>query len=161
MAFYPLHQTYGQLNSALFFATEKTRLYKKIGIITSVIGLLFSFVFIYWLNLGAEGFAWKMVLVQLISVNAQLYFNTKLLKLKLLPFIKHQFYSVLVLGLLAYSSVAITLVDEPLLNIFISGVIYTVLVIATTFFFPSLFMTKREVLKQFGYRLIRKRQSRN
>jgi O-antigen/teichoic acid export membrane protein len=161
MAFYPLHQTYGQLNSALFFATEKTQLYKKIGIVTSIVGLSFSLTFIYLLNLGAEGFAWKMVLVQVISVNAQLYFNTKLLKLKLLPFIKHQLYCLLILGLLAYIGISITPADEPLLNLFISGVIYTVLVIMATFFFPSLFMTKREVLKQFGYKLIRKRQSRN
>ncbi len=157
MAFYPLHQTYGQLSSALFFATEETRLYKKIGVFTSLIGLLFSFVLIYWLSLGAAGFAWKMVLVQIIGVNIQLYFNTRFLKLKILPFIQHQLYSVLILGGLAYLSVIVTLINlSPIQSILMSGIIYTVLVIGMTFLFPLLFMTNRAELKQFSSNIIRK-----
>ena len=33
MAFYPIHQTYGQLTASLFYATGQTVLYRNIGII--------------------------------------------------------------------------------------------------------------------------------
>lgn len=155
MAFYPLHQTYGQLNSALFFATENTQLYKKIGIMTSMVGLLFSLIFIYWLNLGAEGFAWKMVLIQIIGVNIQLYFNARFLKLKLGPFIKHQLYSVVMLGAMASIGLSLTPEDlEPLSHILISGAIYTLLVLVSAYLIPSLFMVKKTELKQFSHQLL-------
>lgn len=140
LAFYPLHQTYGQLSGSLFFATEKTRLYRNIGMTSSFIGLVFTFLFIYLLELGAMGFAWKMVLIQIISVNIQLLFNTKLLKLRLSHFIYHQFYTVVFFSVLAWlSSYIVPELENSVLELLFSGVMYLVMAMIGAIIFPSIF----------------------
>ncbi len=56
--------------------------------------MLATFILIYIFELGAVGLAWKMILIQFIGVNIQLYFNTKLLNLDMKHFLWHQIYSV-------------------------------------------------------------------
>jgi len=147
MAFYPIHQTYGQLSGSLFFATNSTKLYRNIGLVSSLIGLFFSYIFIYYLELGAVGFAWKMILAQIIGVNIQLYFNAKLLNIKIFPFVLHQFYTVVIFALIAY--VCTTFIynfDSVLFKLLFDGFIYTLLILIVGIFFPSVFSVKREEL---------------
>jgi len=145
MAFYPIHQTYGQLNGSLFLATGNTKLYRNIGLSVSLFGLVFSYFFIYVWGLGAVGFAWKMVLIQIIGVNIQLYYNTLFLKISIVPFLKHQIYAVSIFALLAYLSSMISL-ESAFFEFIIAGVCYSVLVIIFVFFFPSLVaVSKQEV----------------
>ena len=80
MAFYPIYQTYGQLSGSVFYATGQTGLYRNIGIIFMLIGLPVTYFLIasreqWGLDAGATGLAIKMVSLQLIAVNVQLYFN--------------------------------------------------------------------------------------
>lgn len=146
MAFYPIHQTYGQLSGSVFYATEQTKLYKNIGIVGMSIGIIMSFSFIYILDLGATGLAWKMILGQLIIVNIQLYFNAKFLDFKMKHFIFHQLYSIFFFIVLAYLSSNIFDFNSSIINFLVSGIIYTFLVIIFAYIFPQIFsITRHEI----------------
>lgn len=146
MGFYPIHQTYGQLSGSIFYATGQTHLYKQIGILSNLIGLILSAVLIYLLELGSIGLAYKMILTQLLGVTIQLYYNAKFLELDMKYFIFHQFYSLLSFVLLAFISSNIILTDIPIPAFIFSGFLYTVLVIILAFIFPQIFaITKDEI----------------
>ena len=160
IAFFPIHQTYGQLNGSLFFAMEETSIYSKVGVFVSLSGLILSYIFIVYYEFGAEGFALKMVLMQVIGVNIQLYFNLKAIKMKLLPFILHQMYTVVFFIIIAYiSSMFPTLTSSPIANVIISGIFYTLFVIAGVFVIPQIFSIDRSeilwTLKSIRNKLIR------
>jgi len=78
MALYPIHQTYGQLSGSLFFATGQTRLYRNIGITVMLIGLPITWFVLAprdmgGIDEGSFGLAIKMVIVQFLGVNLQLW----------------------------------------------------------------------------------------
>jgi O-antigen/teichoic acid export membrane protein len=147
MAFYPIHQTYGQLSGSIFYVTEQTRLVRNIGIISSVFGVALTILFIYFLQLGAVGLAWKMVIIQIISVNIQLYFNSKFLKLRLFDFIYHQVLSLLFFVLIIFLTNFIMIsLENKLMEFLISGLIYTVFVTIGTLIMPNIFGLNKENL---------------
>ena len=143
MAFYPMHQTYGQLSSAIFLSSNKTREYKNIGLVTSFMGVIVSLYLILYLELGAIGFAIKMILIQIIGVNIQLFFNAKQLNLPLVYFIKNQVYVLFIFLVLAYVS-SFMLVDDKIMEFFLQGIIYTLLSIGFVYFIPSIFGISKE-----------------
>lgn len=148
MAFYPIHQTYGQLSGSIFYSTNQTKLYRNIGLISVLLGLLLSLIFVYALNLKAEGLALKMVLTQIIAVNIQLFFNVKLLNLKMNKFIWHQLVVIVLLSLVAFlSKISITF-NSPLISFVSSGFVYTFIVIMLFIFFPELLSVKKNELLQ-------------
>ncbi len=142
MAFYPLHQTYGQINAALFFSAEKVTLYRNIGLLFSFFGLILSFLSVYLLNLGAEGMAWKMLIVQLVSVNVQLYYNAKYLKESSLGYILHQILCVMILGSIAYLT-CVSFFDSLVYDFLLSGFLYTAIVLLFILRFPTLLIVAR------------------
>lgn len=84
MALFPIHQTFGQLSGGLLIATGQTKLYAKIAISLMVLSgpiayfLLAPSTFaVPGLQLGAVGLAAKMVVVQFVGTNVQLYWSTK------------------------------------------------------------------------------------
>jgi O-antigen/teichoic acid export membrane protein len=80
MALYPLHQTYGQITSSLFFASGETRTYRNIGLLSALIGLALVLLFVLLFDMKDIGFAVKMLVAQFIGVNIQLYYNCRMLK---------------------------------------------------------------------------------
>jgi len=145
LAFYPIHQTYGQLSGSIFYVTDQTKLMRNIGIISSFIGFLLTLYFLYYLELNAVGLAWKMVLVQIVSVNIQLYFNSKYLSIKLFKFIVHQILSILVFVLLAYlTSILMIEITNKLMEFLLSGIIYTIFVTIAILIFPSILGLNRQ-----------------
>ncbi len=160
MAFYPLHQTYGQLSGSIFYATGQTKLYRNIGLVSMASGLALSFGFIYLLDLGAIGLALKMIIGQAIGTSIQLYFNAKFLDFKVNYFFKHQL-GVLLFFILpaAVSSVLFSSVSSNLLSFLLSGVSYTLFVIILAYFIPQVFAITREeylqIFKRFS-RVIKK-----
>lgn len=82
MLIYPIHQTYGQLVGTVFYSFSLTKLYSKIGIYRTLIGLLLTCFLLLpskylGLDLGATGLALKMVSLQFVFVNLSLYLVTK------------------------------------------------------------------------------------
>ena len=107
MAFYPIHQTIGQINATLFFSTKRTKNYRNIGLFIIPIGLSISFFLIApksygGLNLGAYGLVCQMLIVQLISTNIMLFSNSKYLKMKYSNFVLIQILTIGSLIFLSY-----------------------------------------------------------
>jgi O-antigen/teichoic acid export membrane protein len=156
MAFYPIHQTYGQLSGSIFYATGQTKLYRNIGVTFIILGLPVTYFLIapvkmMGLDAGATGLAIKMVSMQFISVNVQFYFNARLLKLRFWRYIGHQIVSVAcLLGVAAISMLVVDkgigLHDKVILSFLLSGVLYTFMVMALGYVQPILFgLTRRDI----------------
>ncbi|GAB4407491.1 MAG: lipopolysaccharide biosynthesis protein [Anaerolineae bacterium] len=158
MAFYPIHQTYGQLSSSVLFATGQTKLYRNIGLFMLLINLPLTLWLLgpkEWsgLNLGATGLAIEMVLIQFIGVNGQLWFNTRFLQLSFWKLIGHQIYSVALLVGVAWLSVTFIdqMINSTLLGFLVSGFIYTLGVGLVLFLLPSLvFMSRADLTRQLA-----------
>jgi O-antigen/teichoic acid export membrane protein len=156
MALYPIHQTYGQLSGSVFYATGQTALYRNIGIVLMLFGLPITFFIIAphdWggLNAGAAGLAIKMLLLQFVGVNVQLYFNSRLLRLRFWRYLKHQLFSVgcfLTLAFLVKVGVdnVFALHCRVFTSFILAGFSYTILVVVMTCSFPLLFGLSRQDL---------------
>lgn len=153
MAFYPIHQTYGQLSGAIFYATGQTALYRNIGILFMVAGLPITYVLIaptqnMGLNAGAAGLALKMVVIQFVGVNVQLYFNARFLKLPFYRYLGHQVISVGSLLLVAaFASTIVSILPffygSMIMSFIAAGILYTLLVIGLVYCLPMLFGLRR------------------
>ena len=154
MAFYPLHQTYGQLSGSVFYATGETRLYRNIGIIVMLIGLPLTYFLIapkeqFGLNAGATGLAIKMVAINFISVNILLFFNAKQLNLPFWRYVGHQIFSV---GcLLSVATMAKLVIDyilglsqNVIASFILAGVLYTLLAVILVYKLPVVFGLKKQ-----------------
>ncbi len=153
MAFYPIHQTYGQLTASLFFATGQTALYRNIGVIFAILGLPLTYFLIapadmLGLNAGATGLAVKMILLNVLCANVQLYFNTKHLDLSFGQYLGYQFSSIICLLLLAGLAAAgadyfLALRTNILINFLVSGLAYSIMVAGLAYFLPAVFGIRR------------------
>lgn len=158
MAFYPIHQTYGQLSGSVFYATGRTRLYRNIGILTLLVGLPVTFWLIapaewYGLNLGATGLAIKMVVIQLLGVQLDIWFNTRWLQLSFWKLLAHQIFVVVGLGVVAWlASMGVDgFIQATLPAFLVSGIIYTLGAGIILFLWPSmLFMSRAELRQQLA-----------
>ncbi len=164
MALYPIHQTYGQLSASVFYATGQTKLYRNIGTAVALIGLPVTYFLIapgdkMGLDAGANGLAIKMVVLQLIGVNVQLYFNAKFLGLRFYRYLAHQF--VCVGCLLGVATIAMFSIDKGLglhgnviLSFLLSGFLYSIIVMILVYFQPIIFgLTKKDVHTIFQFAL--------
>jgi len=88
MLFYPVHQALGQINAAMYYATENVVPHIAIGSFFMLLGLGASYfalapqdAYIPGMSLGASGLAVKMVLIQVICVNVSSLFLAYRIKL--------------------------------------------------------------------------------
>jgi O-antigen/teichoic acid export membrane protein len=159
MSFYPIHQTYGQLSGAVYMAAGQTGLYSKIGILFMLIGIPVGYFLIapenrMGFNAGATGLAIKMVIMQIIGVNVQLYFNCRLLRLNFLHFVFHQIITISLFLVLSASAMLFVerlrvLQHYILINILFSGIVYFCMIIGLLYYKPSIFGLKRENISFF------------
>jgi O-antigen/teichoic acid export membrane protein len=157
MSFYPIHQTYGQLSGSVFFATGQTGLYRNLGIASMVVGLPVTWILLaphhrMGMNAGATGLAIKMVLLQFLGVNLQLYYNARFLGLSFRKFLSHQIVSVLVLFGLAMTIARgvdnmAGLHGRAVLSFMLSGFIYTLLVVLLLRFAPAVMGVEKTDVK--------------
>lgn len=159
MALYPMHQTYGQLSGSVFFASGQTGLYRNIGVIFMLTGLPVLYILLApagygGVQMGAFGLAVKMVAMQFIAVNAQLWFNARLLKLDFYWFLRHQLLVAAALGGCAWLATAgmARLGLSPWEDFILSGVAYTALTVALAHWAPSLFSLRRgELVRRLAF----------
>ncbi|MEO5360771.1 MAG: oligosaccharide flippase family protein [Nitrospirota bacterium] len=146
MAFYPIHQTYGQLVASAYFAMGKTVLYRNIGIIVSAAGVPVSFFLIaspkhFGFGAGAAGLAVKMAAINIISVNALLFYISKPIGISFVHYLRHQ---AICIGFMTVAAYVTAIIIDPLtkdhmiMGFLTSGIIYTLAVSAFVFFIPSL-----------------------
>jgi O-antigen/teichoic acid export membrane protein len=148
MAFYPIHQTYGQLSGSIFYATGQTKFLRNIVFFTMPFGMVITLILIYFFDMGAVGLAWKMIIIQAIGVNIQLYFNAKLLNLDMKYFVSHQICSILFFAIIALFSTNIFNISNPILEFLFSGFLYTIFVTIFAYIFPQIFALKRDEIKE-------------
>lgn len=156
MALYPMLQTYGQLSGAIFYASGQTRLYRNIGIGSMLFGLPVLYLMIAPLNaggmmLGAVGLAMKILALSFVSVNAQLWFNARLLGLDFSWFLWHQIIVAGVFGAIAWISTwMIGYFGLPLFwDFLLSGVAYTMFVGVAGYGVPRMFGLERRHFARF------------
>lgn len=150
MALYPMHQAYGQLSGSVFYASGQTKLYRNIGIGFMLAGLPILYVAIApqssgGMMLGAFGLAIKMVLIQFVGVNVQLWYNTRLLRLSFSWLLMHQIIVAAVFGTIAWISTSMIRYFgmHELWDFLLSGITYTVIVAAAGYGVPALLGLER------------------
>ncbi len=164
MAFYPIHQTYGQLTSTIYYATRQTRLYRNIGVFSMVLGLPVVYFLLapgrmFGLDFGAMGLAIKMVFINIIVVNIWLYFNTRFLKISFWKFLLHQLGSIaIMLSVAVLSKLGVDIIpglkDNVILSFLVSAVFYTIIIALISNYFPILFGMDKESLGRVKVKLI-------
>lgn len=80
MLLYPVHQSLGQVGGTLLYATSNVRLQVRLNLFVMVTSLVVAYAMlappdalIPGLGLSSQGLAWKMLLVQVVSVNLLLW----------------------------------------------------------------------------------------
>lgn len=158
MCIFPIHSTYGQLSGSVFLATGQTKLYRNIGVPFMIVGSILTYILIapqdkLGLNMGATGLAIKMVLLQFILVNVQLFFNAKFLGISFIRYFIHQIASMILLvgiGIGARFAGEFLLRGTHFIVGFIfSGVFYTAVCIVCAFYYPRVFGLYRDDLEFF------------
>ncbi len=149
MAFFPIHQAYGQLSGSVLFATDQTALLRNITIVISLIGVLVTYILLapeekLGLHAGAAGLAVKTVFINFIGANIQLYYNAKLLRLKFWRYFGHQIVTVgcfLILAFCATSAVDsfMGFSNKHIVGFLMAGIIYTLISAGTVYIFPKVF----------------------
>ena len=153
MALYPIHQTYGQMNGALLLAIGKTRTYRNVGIAIMLSGLVFTWLLLAppvdgGMEMGSVGLALKMVALQFIGVNIQLWIILGILKLRFSYYFLHQLGVVIYLLTLSWgASLLVQLVDIGEVGAFIlTGSIYSLFTALSFFKWPKIIgLTKEEL----------------
>lgn len=147
MMLYPIHQTYGQINGSLFMATDKTKLFRNIGLVSSVIGIFISYLLIapskyFGLDLGANGLAVKTVVLQFVTVNIQLYYLSRIFKFDFKGHIFNQFGRIFFYFFIAivihslFKTFAVDSLSNIILVFFAEGMVYTSVIIICICKFP-------------------------
>jgi O-antigen/teichoic acid export membrane protein len=163
MALYPIHQTLGQFNGTFFLGTSHTKLYSKIGITFMFIGLPLTYIMIaplnlFGLNLGSTGLAIKMVMLNLIGVNVELWFIAKLLNFSFFKLLLMQFKAFGILLPVAYAGnlIASYAIDAIFWEFIVSGLFYLFIISFIVFAFPQLLNISRARLVKIIYGLLKK-----
>ena len=148
MALYPIHQTYGQINGSILFASNQTKLYRNTGVLMALIGLPVTLWFIApiafgGLNLGANGLAIKTVVFQFVAVNLQFYFIAKYLRMSFVDGIRNQLVTIGALMLISFLSIlmvnSLFAVQSVFFSLFFAGALYSAVAIFAAYLFPALF----------------------
>jgi O-antigen/teichoic acid export membrane protein len=156
MAFYPIHQTYGQLVASAYFAMGKTALYRNIGIFVNAVGVPVSFFLIaspkyLGFGAGAMGLAVKMVAINIISVNMLLFYIAKPIGITFIRYLRHQ---ALCIGFMILTAAVTASIVNPLtkdniiMGFLVSGVVYTLATGVFVMRVPSAVGLKKEDIQK-------------
>ncbi|OGW84139.1 MAG: hypothetical protein A2987_00270 [Omnitrophica bacterium RIFCSPLOWO2_01_FULL_45_10] len=156
MAFYPIHQVYGQLSGSVFYAADRTRLYCNIGILFFLLSIPITYLLIaprkcFGLEAGALGLACQVVLIQFLAVNVQLYFNSRLLKFSFRKYLLHQLACVAVFFTIAIFSRLTTdrilIVSGVAVRFLLCGILYLIIAFIFIYLIPGVIGAKRSDYK--------------
>ena len=157
MFLFPLHQCLGRIGSSMLLALHKTQTAANIGIIFTLISMATTYFFMApksaqlpGLGLGALGFAWKMLLCQIIETSLKMIYIAKYIRSRF--DVLHQIYLPIILCTTAFSiKSGINLLGlfsaSISLGIIVFGLLYTLFTIALIYYFPSIIGINQEKLK--------------
>ena len=160
MSFYPIHQTYGHLNSSVYYATGQTKLYRNIGGTFNILRLPITYFLLaptemMGLNTGSVGLAASLVFITIINVNTQLFYNTRFLGLQFRHYVIHQIICIGLLvscALIAKFCVAnfLGFQDKVIYSFLSSGLLYSIMVMALIYIQPGVFGLKKNDIQNFA-----------
>ncbi len=147
LAFYPLVSTYSNLSGSVIYATGRTKIFFKLTLIFTPIGMLLTYFLIsnnnFGLNIGALGLAIKNISLELVSVVTILFINSRFLKISFVKYLSHMLLSILPFILFAYFSHYLIFglfhTSNTIIVFFFSGIIYSILSLISIFLFPVIF----------------------
>ena len=132
MGVYPALQAFGNLNAVLFYSSGRTREYGVIETAITVLGIPMTFFLLapnalWGLNLGAGGYAVKLMLTTFLSNQILFWSNARFLKIRFSPLFMFQFHVLLPLTLAAWvGRMAAEHLTENFVGVFLlSGSAYT------------------------------------
>ncbi len=147
MLFYPLHQSIGQICGVMAYATGHVAAYVKIGMLAMSLSMMVTYFVLAdstgvlpGLGLGSEGLAGKMVVMQILSVNALAFYLSRSLNIKFewgfQPLVT---LACVTFGFLAYlvSHALFDLEAHLFLAFMVAGLIYAILLFALIRMAPS------------------------
>lgn len=106
MALVPIYAAYGYVSTTTYFATNKLRLYRNIGIAIYCLSPFLTWLFVaphawFGLEMGATGLAIKTLLLAVLLHNSMMFFNCRDLNLSYRRILLQQLSMLCVLGLSA------------------------------------------------------------
>jgi O-antigen/teichoic acid export membrane protein len=169
MFFYPLHQSMGQIGGTMAYATGRVAAYVKIGMAFMAISIVVTYFALAsadaplpGLGLGSLGLAVKMVVMQILSVNALAFYLSRSLEIKFdWLFQPASALACLLAGMLAYA-ISQTLLDvnsQLWLAFLLAGLLYAMMLLALVWLAPSLAGLRRNdlaVAVTIGLRMVRR-----
>lgn len=169
MFFYPMHQSMGQIGGTMAYATGRVAVYVKIGMMFMASSIVVTYFALAdanaplpGLGLGSLGLAGKMVVMQIIQVNALAWYLARSLEIKFdWLFQPEAALACLAAGVMAYGMVhALFEVSSQIWLAFgVSGLLYAILLLALIWTAPSLAGLQRSDLAAalaIGLRLVRR-----
>lgn len=169
MFFYPLHQSMGQIGGTMAYATGRVAVYVNIGMVFMASSMVVTYFVLAdataslpGLGLGSLGLAGKMVVMQILSVNAVAFYLSRSLGIKFdWVFQPAAALACLSAGLLAYAIAQVLFVDsgQLWLAFVVASGLYATLLLSFIWLAPSLAGLRRidfdaAVVK--GLRLLRR-----
>lgn len=157
LAFYPIISAYSNLNGSVIYANGNTKLFLKLGLIFTPIGMISSLVLlnenIIGINLGATGLAFKNVALEFISVLIVLKYITNYFHLRYFKYIAHMILSLILF--IAIATLPHLLISKLLPNIHAiiaflsSGIIYCSLILLAVIYKPIIFGLQKDQISYF------------
>ncbi len=105
MSLYPIHQTMGQINGTIYYATGRVRQYRNLSVISLFIGIVCTYLFLApstfvlpGFGLAALGLSLKIVLVNIIGVNILLFYNSRHLAISYKDLVFFQIKIIFIVG---------------------------------------------------------------
>ena len=155
MVIYTAHQSLGQINGVLLLATKKVKIHTIIGSVAVIAGVAASYFILApaeavmpGLNMGSEGLAWKMVIINLVMVNILMYVIAREFNWKYQWF--YQFYVLGLAILVGYlvKNLVLGVFSSMYLSMIISSLLYTATFGLLCYAFPMLALgvTKSKLL---------------
>ena len=168
MFFYPLHQSIGQISAVMAFATGHVAAYVKMGIVAMTLSIIVTYFVLAsaeaplpGLELGSIGLAGKMVLIQIISVNALAFYLSRSLGVQF-DWLFQPVAALLCMGvgLLAFTLSGTLLMNGAVIAQFaMAGFIYVLLTALSLYALPWLVgMTRSELVNLLRHSLTRATQ---
>lgn len=169
MFFYPLHQSMGQIGGTMAYATGRVAVYVKLGMVVMAASIVVTYFVLAdadaplpGLGLGSPGLAGKMVVMQILAVNALAWYLARSLGIKFdWLFQPAAALACLAAGLLAYgmAHVLFDVGSQIWLAFVVAGLLYAILLLALIWLAPGLAGLRRaDVLAAMnrGQRLVRR-----
>lgn len=168
MAVFPIMQTHAQMTATFFYATDRTHLYRNIGIFFMLLGLPVTYFLIaptdyFGLHAGATGLAVKMLVLSFFPTNVRLFFITKYLGLSFGKYLLHQF--VCTGAFWGIGSLSTVITDRlltsvsPVIRFLFTGILYILQSVVLIYCFPEIVGLNRQrvnVLAKHAFVWIRK-----